>query len=208
MNLPLLLRQLSTLHLLMISVALVSFGGFVSEGFKDRLILKPNRVARGQLHRLLTAGWLHGDFGHLAMNMFVLWMFATPVRRVLGDVLFLGVYVTAVPVAYLPTTFRYRNNPGYRSLGASGATAAIMLSAILLDATLKVGILFLPFRVPGLVFGIGYILYSVWHSWDSVDNINHDAHFSGALYGVLVTFLLEPKRVMLTITVFRRMFGL
>jgi membrane associated rhomboid family serine protease len=111
-------------------------------------------------------------------------------------------------VAHLPTTLRYWNRPGYGSLGASGAVAAVMFSAILLYPQMRIGLLFLPFAVPGVVFGALYMAYSVWQSYSASDNINHDAHFTGALYGALVTWAIAPSQVEHTIRVIRHMLGI
>lgn len=208
MTLPTLLHKLSALHLLMISVALVSFLGFVSKRVKGALVLSPHRARRGQWYRLLTAGWLHADLGHLLTNMFVLWLFADRVVRGFGTPLFIALYVSGVVMSSVPTTIRYRNNAKYTSLGASGAVAAVMLSAILLDPGMRLRFLFIPMRIPGVVFGVLYILYSVWHSRGSDDNINHDAHFSGAAYGVIATSVWAPERVLEAIRVFRGFVGL
>jgi membrane associated rhomboid family serine protease len=86
-------------------------------------------------------------------------------------------------------------NPNYRSLGASGAVAAVMFSAVLLNPKLKLALLFLPIPVPGLIFAFAYLAYSIWHSYDSGDGINHDAHLSGAVYGAIFTYAFEPARV-------------
>jgi membrane associated rhomboid family serine protease len=204
MTLHAILRKLTTIHLLMISVALVSLLAFASKRIKRALILSPTRVRRGEVYRLLTAGWLHGDLMHLLMNMYVLSLFADRVLAVFGEALFLALYVSAVVMAYVPTTIRFRNEPKYSSLGASGAVAAVMLSAVLLDPTISLRFMFFPVRVPGVVFAILYMLYSVWHSAGSDDNINHDAHFSGALYGALATIVWAPDSVLRTIRVMRR----
>jgi membrane associated rhomboid family serine protease len=151
------------------------------------------------VHRLLTSGWLHADLSHLLFNMFTLFFFADPVERLLGSERFLLLYGTAVVVASLPSTIRYLKQPKYNSLGASGAVAAVMFSAILLVPDLKLRLLFLPIPIPGLVFAIGYLAYSAWHSQGASDNINHDAHFSGAAYGALMTFVFEPERAMRTL---------
>jgi membrane associated rhomboid family serine protease len=120
---------------------------------------------------------------------------------------FLILYVSAAVVAFIPTTVRYRNKPKYNSLGASGAVSAVMLSAILLDPTLKLRLLAFPLPVPGIVFAIAYLAYSAWQSQGSRDNINHDAHFSGAAYGILVTYLLEPHKVEYAIRRVTRLLG-
>lgn len=207
MTLRSILQRLSTLHLLMLTVAVVSFVGFASERAKKALVLWPTGVKRGQVHRLLTAGWLHADMGHLITNMFVLYLFADRVIAAFGEPLFVALYVSGVVMAYVPTTIRHRNNPKYASLGASGAVAAVMMSAVLLDPTMKMRLLFFPVALPSVVFGVLYMLYSVWHSHGSDDNINHDAHFSGAFYGALATAVWAPEKVLYSIRVLQRFIG-
>jgi membrane associated rhomboid family serine protease len=182
--------------LLIASVVVVSLIGLSSMKVKLALILNPYRVVKkGQIHRLLTAGWLHGDGGHLFFNMLTLFFFAGDVVRVLGATRFLVLYASAVVVAFIPTTLRYMNKPEYASLGASGAVAAVMFSAILLVPKMKLYVMFIPIPVPGLVYALFYLAYSVWHSYQGRDNVNHDAHFTGAAYGALLTWVFEPARV-------------
>lgn len=208
MNPTRILHGLGVTELIIASVVIVSLIGFASEKIKRALLLSPYRVVRrGEVYRLFTAGWIHADGMHLAMNMFVLYMFAGRVVAKLGPVMFAGLYLSAVVVAFLPTTLRHFNQPAYGSLGASGAVAAVMLSAILLYPHMTISLLFLPIPVPGVVFGALYIAYSVWRSHGSADNINHDAHFSGALYGALATFVLAPGAVQHTIRVVQHMLG-
>lgn len=191
-------------HILLIaSIVIVSLIGMSSDSVKRALILNPYRVRhRGHVHRLLTAGWLHGDFSHLAFNMITLYFFAGDVLRVLGPVRFLALYLSAVVLSFVPTTLRYMNKPEYSSLGASGAVAAVMFSAILLVPKLKLYLMFLPIPVPGIVFAIAYLVYSAWHSRGPSDGVNHDAHFFGAAYGAMFTFVFEPARVERTIKSF------
>jgi membrane associated rhomboid family serine protease len=86
------------------------------------------------------------------------------------------------------------NNSRYTSLGASGAVAAVMFSAILLRPSLRLSLFFLPIPVPGFVYACLYLAYSAWHSYRNRGGVNHDAHFSGALYGAALTYLFEPER--------------
>jgi membrane associated rhomboid family serine protease len=199
-------RTLASLpvHLLLIaSIVIVSLLGFAFDSVKRALILNPWRVRKnGEVHRLLTAGWLHGDASHLAFNMISLYFFAYETARALGTLRFLLLYFTAVVVAFIPTTLRYMNRSNYNSLGASGAVAAVMFSAILLYPKLRMTLMFLPIPVPGIVFALAYLAYSAWHSYTSGDDINHDAHFSGAIYGALLTYALEPARVTRTLKSF------
>jgi membrane associated rhomboid family serine protease len=182
--------------LLIGSVLVVSLWGWLFPPAQKAMILVPYRVARdGQIYRLLTAGWVHGGLTHLGLNMLTLYFFAGQSARVIGPTRFVLLYVTAVVVAFIPTTLRHRRDPGYGTLGASGAVAAVMFSAILLHPKLKLTLLFIPVPVPALVVALLYLAFSAWHSHDTGDGINHNAHFSGALYGSLLTWIFEPARV-------------
>lgn len=188
------------LVLLVASVVIVSVAGWASKGLRSSFVLWPWAVKRHkQLHRLLTAGWIHADPGHLFFNMVTLWFFGPTAIRVLGATRFLVLYVTAVIVAFIPTTLRFMNKQNYSSLGASGATSAIVFSAIVTVAGLRVSPFIPGLYIPGYLYGILYLAYSAYHSWRSKDGINHDAHFSGAIYGALLTFVFEPARVQHTL---------
>jgi membrane associated rhomboid family serine protease len=182
--------------LLIGSVLVVSLWGWIFAPARRAMILNPYRVRHaGEVHRLLTAGWLHADLSHVALNMVMLWFFARETVPVLGVARFLLLYLSAVPVAFIPTTLRHMHHPAYNSLGASGAVAAVMISSILLHPRVRFHVPFFPTLVPGAVLAVGYLAYSLWHSISAGDNVNHDAHFSGALYGALLTYAFEPGRV-------------
>jgi membrane associated rhomboid family serine protease len=170
----------------------VSIVGWIVKPLFSAFLLIPYRVGQGEVHRLLTAGWIHADLGHLFLNTLTLYLFSSRVLAVFGEIRFLLFYVSAVVVAFVPTTLRFLKTHKYSSLGASGAVAAVLFSGILLDPQQEI-MLFFALRIPGYVFALGYLAYSAWHSYSQSDNINHDAHFYGAAYGVLVTYLLEPR---------------
>src|SRR5258705_13774597 len=100
---------------LIASVVVVSVAAWTSASLKRALILSPMLVMRGQVHRLLTAGWIHADIAHLGFNLLTLWFFAPDVVKVLGEVRFVALYVSAVVVSFIPTTIRYRRDPRYAS---------------------------------------------------------------------------------------------
>ena len=184
---------------LIASVVLVTLLAWAYKPLQHAFILMPYRVGKGEIYRLLTAGWLHGDGSHLLFNMITLYFFADQLIKVLGETRFLILYVTAVVMAFIPTTVRYMDNPRYSSLGASGGVTAVMFGAILLYPDLKLYLMLIPIPVPGWMFAIGYLAYCIWQSYTARDNVNHDAHFSGAVCGALITYLFEPARVMRTL---------
>jgi membrane associated rhomboid family serine protease len=180
--------------LLIGSVAVVTLWGWLLKPIQRALVLSPFRVRyRGEVYRLATAGWVHAGLLHLVCNMFTLHFFAWESMQILGVARFLFLYLTAVVVGFIPTTLRYQNDPGYTSLGASGAVMAVVFSAILLHPKLKLYVLLFP--VPGAMFAAAYLAYSILHSLSSTERVNHEAHAAGAIYGALLSYLFEPTRV-------------
>jgi membrane associated rhomboid family serine protease len=195
-DVPARILDLPAPSLLIGSVLVVSLWGWMFKPAQRWMLLSPFRVrTNGEIHRLATAGWVHADLSHLGFNMLALYFFAGQATRVLGTSRFLFLYLSAVVVAFVPTTLRHMRDPAYNTLGASGAVAAVMFSAILVQPTLKLHVMLIPLPVPAVVFAAGYLAYSLWHSQSVGDHVNHDAHLSGALYGSLLTYLFEPARV-------------
>jgi membrane associated rhomboid family serine protease len=183
--------------LLIASFAIVSFAAWAYRPLMSGMLLVPYRVThRGEIHRLLTSAWIHADSGHLLFNALALYLLSAASLRVLGTTQFLLLYISAAVLASVPTTLRFMNKPKYSSLGASGAIAAVMFSSIALQMQLRIAPFGVPqLAMPGYVFGLGYLAYSAWHSYRNSGNVNHDAHFYGAAYGLLYTYMLEPERV-------------
>jgi len=177
---------------------LVSWRAFNDRNLLERLILWPPAVERRkQYDRLLTHGFIHADWMHLAFNMITLWSFGTAVERVfsewitpVGYVLF---YLSAIVVAILPTYLRHRRDANYRSLGASGGVSAVLFAFILFDPWSKLIIFPIPVPIPAFLFALLYVGYSIWMDRRGRDNVNHSAHLWGAAYGVLFTLLMEPR---------------
>ena len=172
----------------------------------DSWIMQPYRMARsgGEWYRLLTSGFLHADWTHLFFNMFAFYSFGPVVLRTLvegygeglGTGLFLLLYLGGIILSDLPTYFQHRDDPGYRSLGASGGVSSVLFASILLFPVNNNGggIIIFPIPIPiqPFLFGILYLAYSYYMARRRGDNINHDAHFYGALYGVVLLLALMP----------------
>ncbi|MBB1059461.1 rhomboid family intramembrane serine protease [Marilutibacter spongiae] len=184
-----------TLVLIAVTV-LVSWQAFERPRLIERLILWPPAIERKhQYDRLVTHGFIHADWQHLLFNMITLFFFGRAVEPVfaqlLGPVGYLFFYLSAIVVAILPTWLRHRHDARYRSLGASGAVSAVLFAYILLSPWSLIFVFFLP--VPAIVYGAFYVGYSFWMDRQGGDNINHSAHLSGAIYGVLFMLLMEPR---------------
>jgi membrane associated rhomboid family serine protease len=176
---------------------LLSWLAFSNRTLANRLILWPPAVNRQrQYDRLLTYGFIHANASHLLFNMITLFFFGGLIeqimRRMSGDVwtypLF---YLSALVVAILPSYIKNRENPDYRSLGASGAVSAMLFAFILISPWSLIYVFGVP--IPAILYAVLYVAYSVWMSWRGTDNINHSAHLVGAAFGVAFMLLIHPQ---------------
>ena len=185
--------QLDITTIIIIITALVSIGGFSNQKIIDDLIFYPPAVSqKKQWYRFITCGLIHADAGHLIFNMLSLYFFGRSVEKVFislfdqnGKWLYLIMYASALLICLLPTYFKHKNDYYYRSLGASGAVSAVIFAGLTLFPGMEVMLFFIPIPIPGFVFGPLYLLISAWLDRRGGGNINHSAHFWGALYGVL-----------------------
>jgi len=175
---------------------LVSIVAFGNPRLAQQWILWPPAVARDhQYYRLVSYGFLHADPQHLLFNMITLYFFGNYMEdlytRYLGVFGFALFYVGGLIASILPTYLRNRNNPEYRSLGASGAVSAVLFAFILLQPWATIYVFVLP--LPAILYAVAYVAYTFYMERHGKDNINHSAHLWGALYGVVFTILMEPR---------------
>jgi len=184
-------------NLVIIAVTcLVSFLAFGNSRLLERLILWPPAVSRNrQYDRLVTYGLVHANGSHLLFNMITLFFFGSSMEGrytgYMGALGFVWFYVGGLIVSILPTFLANRDNPHYRSLGASGAVSAVLFAYILVQPWSTILIYFIP--VPAIVYAVLYVGYSIYMDQRSTDNVNHSAHLWGAAYGVAFTLVMEPR---------------
>jgi membrane associated rhomboid family serine protease len=173
-------------------ISMLAFGNAEMIG---KLILWPPAISRDrQYYRLITYGLIHADVQHLLFNMITLYFFGNVMERFyderMGDFGYAMFYVSGLLVSILPTYFDNRDNPQYRSLGASGAVSAALFASILLQPWMTLYVFFFP--MPAIVYAVLYLAYSVYMDRRGAGNINHSAHLWGAAYGVALTMVIEP----------------
>lgn len=155
-----------------------------------------------EYYRWLTSGLLHADYGHLAINMFVFYQFGGIVEQVYttvfgdltGRLLYLGLYIGAIIAGALPSYFKHQNDQGYAAVGASGGVAGIMFAYALFSPTSTIGFM-MVIPMYTIVWAVLYLLYSQWASRRAQDNIGHDAHFYGAVFGFIATAIMIPRAI-------------
>jgi membrane associated rhomboid family serine protease len=182
-----------------------------NQEFKERFMFSPYAIKyRNEWWRWFTGGFIHADGFHLLWNMVTLWSFGEVLERTFngttrlnesfnhplfmhgkGSLMFFLLYMSAIPLSAVYTYYKERNNPTYRALGASGAVCAILFACILLTPTMKVGIMgIIP--ATGWIYGIIYILLSVYWSKTKFLNWGHDVHIAGSLYGFIFPIVFFP----------------
>jgi membrane associated rhomboid family serine protease len=192
--------------------SLVSLVAFNNGDWMYKLRHWPYQEARrGEYYRWLTGGLLHADPMHLIFNMLTLYVFGRFVEEWFvgmfgapGLFVYLLFYVLALAASSSATFYRYRNSAGFASIGASGATAAVLFAAILLNPTNELHLMFIPIGIPGFIFGALYLWYSNYAAKRGNDNIDHVAHFFGAIFGFFFPLLLDPT---LIVDFFRQLSG-
>lgn len=182
----------SVLILIIANIAL-SIKGFNDRVFFDKYKFQIAPIKRGENIRMISSAFLHVDYLHLLLNMYVLYIFAPTIVASVGVFKFLIIYAGSLLAGNFLTLSYHKNNLYYSAVGASGAIAGIVYASILLNPEMRLGIFPLPFYVPGYIFGILYMVYSVYGMKKQLGNIGHSAHLGGAIGGFLLTLILQSK---------------
>lgn len=188
----------ATTVLIIVTVA-TSIIGWKNPTMQQKWMFNPFAVYHGkEYYRLLSSGFIHSNSVHLLFNMIALFFFGDVIERIylnlfgpLGILFYLITYLAGIVVANLKTFFKYKNESYYNSLGASGGVASILFASIIYRPTSSICIYF-AFCIPAFILGAVYLIYSYYSGYRKSDNVNHDAHLFGSLFGIVFTILLRP----------------
>ncbi len=182
--------------MLIIANVIFSFIGFSNGTMVGKTIMWPYYVKRKrEYHRFITSGFLHADWMHLFFNMFTLFFFGRNIEIILstyglgGNVAYLSLYFGALIISDIPSFIKYQDDENYRALGASGAVSAVVFAAIVFDPWSSI-YLYGALKISAALYAVLFIIYCVYMGRKSVDNVNHDAHLWGALFGLAFTIIL------------------
>ena len=190
--------------IIIIVTCIVSYLGFNDISFFNRYSHQPYMENRfKEYYRLLTSGFLHADFIHLGMNMYVFWNFGRYIEieftenfgLVIGKILYLFLYLSAIIVADITTMRKFKDFSGYSAVGASGAVSAILFAFIVIQPWATLTLMF-SINMPAILLGVLYLAYEQWAGRNKNDNIGHDAHLMGAFYGMLFIFITRPSSLL------------
>ncbi|PTM02786.1 MAG: rhomboid family intramembrane serine protease [Bacteroidetes bacterium] len=184
---------IATLSLL-IANGIVTYKGLHDFTFFDNFSFNVDQIlVNKDSKRLVASGFLHADWTRFAFNMITLYLFSRGLESSMGIPSFLILYFTSLIGGNLFALYIHRNHPDYTAIGASGAVSGLVFASIGLFPGMEIGFILLPIYIPAWLYGIAYVLYSIYGIKSQRDNIGHEAHLGGGIVGLLVAIMLNPS---------------
>jgi len=172
----------------------VSYRGFSSHEFFARYSFEVEKVLIFKDYkRLVTSGFLHVNWLHLIFNMFSLYIFSTGLENYIGGIYYLVIYFTSLVGGNLFSLYIHRQHGAYSAVGASGAVCGIMFASIALFPDMRIGLFFLPISFPAWMYGLAFVLYTIYGIKSRRDNVGYETHLGGALVGLLAAIAIQPS---------------
>ncbi len=181
---------------------LISISAFSNRLLFSKLLFNATTIHNDkEWYRFITHGLIHADFMHLAMNMYVLYSFGSMVEDMFlykfgfikGELYFFLLYFISILASSFPSYEKHKEDYLYNAVGASGAVSAIVFSGILLYPTMSLSLMFIPIPIPAPIFGVLYLVYCRYAANNAKDNVAHDVHYWGSLFGAVFTVAIMPE---------------
>lgn len=174
---------------------IISFIGFNNKQFFDRYKFSTYAIIEyKQYDRMLSSAFLHADLMHLLFNMITFYFFAPVIIAYAGVVQFVILYLASIMGGSTLSLWMYRRDSLYTAIGASGGVCGVLFASIAMNPTSMIGVFFIP--MPGWIFGILYLGFSVYGMKNSVGNVGHAAHLGGAILGLILGIIFVPAVLM------------
>jgi membrane associated rhomboid family serine protease len=159
---------------------------------QNEFLLYPYKIYRNNsIIGIVSSIFIHAGWDHLFFNMFSLYFLGIYLEDMLGPLHYLALYFLSALMASIFLILKYRNNAYYTALGASGAVSGVVFAFIALFPMAELQLFLLPFSFPAFVFGILYLIGSMYRAKYKNDNIAHEAHIGGAIMGIIYILLMR-----------------
>lgn len=146
-----------------------------------------------QYYRFVSSGFLHVSWSHLLFNVLALYFFSGQLEVKIGALNFIIVYFGSMIAGNALLYYFKKNDSGYSSVGASGAINGIIFASVVLNPNMRLGLIFLPIFIPGWLFGLLYLLFTIYGIKSKYGNSAHEAHLGGAMFGIIILLILYPS---------------
>lgn len=185
---------------LIVVIAFVSYKGLMDHSFYNRYCFRVAPILYSKDYkRLITSAFLHVSWMHLIFNMVALYFFSSSIEPMVGPVRFLVIFFVSVVAGDLLSLYIHKNHNSYSSAGASGAIMGVIFAAIAIVPGMSIGLFPLPISIPGWLFGLVFVAFSIYGIRSRKDNIGHDAHLGGGLAGMMVALVMYPSSLVTNI---------
>lgn len=175
---------------------IISYRGFQDYVFRNKYLFDVGGILKyREFYRIFTSGFLHANWSHLAFNMITLYVFYGIILASysLHERSILIVYLISLLLSNLYSLYVNKHQTSYRALGASGAVSGVVYAGIILNPSASIYLMFIPIPIAAWLFGIAYLIYSMYGMKSNHDHIGHEAHLGGAISGIIVTILIYPE---------------
>ena len=180
--------------LLIITNGIVTYKGLKDFIFFDKFLFNVDHILVDKDYkRIITSGFLHANWTHFGFNMITLYLFSKNLESYIGILAFLVLYFISLIGGNLLALYIHRNHPDYSAIGASGAVSGLVFASIGLFPGMKIGFILLPIYIPAWLYGIAYVLFSIYGIKSMKDNIGHEAHLGGGIVGLLIAIGINPS---------------
>jgi membrane associated rhomboid family serine protease len=197
------LHQAPLTYLILAITVYTSYRYMEDSDEKRRMLFNAYAIDKyNQWYRFFSHGLIHKDWMHLGLNSFVLFMFGGQLEMTLkqeayfgplmGPILYLVLYISGLVMSSVYSFYKHKDNSYYNALGASGAVSSVVFATILLNPLGGIGIIFIPLSIPAFIFGGLYLAYSAYKSKQGNDNVGHDAHYWGSVWGFVFLIIFKP----------------
>ena len=191
---------MSVTIIIAIITSLVSVIAFKNPDIKDKLSFNAYKISHNkEIHRIFTHALIHADWMHLIINILVFVSFGNVVEQYFQIffpdkylLYYLTLYIGGVIFSSLYGLMKHKDDYYYNAVGASGAVSAILFASILIDPLHSIHF-YMIIPIPGIIFGVLYLFYSYRMNKRGNDNIAHDAHLFGAIFGMIYPVMIMPS---------------
>jgi len=179
---------------LLLAIFLVSYQGFKDPIYFERYTFCVKDILYGrEYQRLVSSGFIHANWTHLLLNAATLYCFSGSIEEFVGIKNYLSIYFLSLLGGNLLSLFLHYHDSNYTAVGASGAITGLVFATVVLYPGVEIGIIGLPYHVPGWLYGLLYVAISAYGISARRDNIGHDAHLGGGLAGLITVVTLYPE---------------